>query len=310
MTTSWAVVVNSWHRAGVLEWVDRRGSGPRARKSVEVRVLSPARSHRSHAPNVVGRPYIRAVTHPASHVHKSLALHARGLSARAIADRLDIPRRTISDWVSGRLPRFSALKGNGCTACQGPAPHRFEELPPAYVYLLGLYLGDGSIATHARGVYKLRLTLDAAYPRIIDEATTTMTQVLPQSRVNTWPRPYGDVEVYSYSKAWPCFFPQHGSGKKHLRPIRLSGWQERLVRRAPHLLLRGLIHSDGCRFLNTGRGWSHPRYAFSNLSPDIRGIFMTACDLLGLRWTTSGRTVYVSRKDDVQIMDRFIGPKA
>jgi hypothetical protein len=73
-------------------------------------------------------------------------------------------------------------------------------------------------------------------------------------------------------------------------------------------LLRGLIHSDGCRFVNTGRQWRHPRYAFSNLS-DIRLIFTNACDRLGLRWTTSGRIVYVSRKDDVASMDQFIGPK-
>jgi hypothetical protein len=28
--------------------------------------------------------------------------------------------------------------------------HRFDELPPAYVYLLGLYLGDGCISGHPR----------------------------------------------------------------------------------------------------------------------------------------------------------------
>jgi hypothetical protein len=30
----------------------------------------------------------------------------------------------------------------------------FEDLPRSCVYLLGLYLADGSIASHARGVYK------------------------------------------------------------------------------------------------------------------------------------------------------------
>ena len=63
--------------------------------------------------------------------------------------------------------------------------------------------------------------------------------------------------------------------------------------------------------MNTGRGgWRNPRYAFSNLSLDIRRIFTDTCDLLGLHWTTSSRTVYVSRKADVARMDRFIGPKA
>jgi hypothetical protein len=214
----------------------------------------------------------------------------------------------VNDWISGRLPRRFMTPDYGCASCRG-AHHRFEELPLSYSYLLGLYLGDGSIASHARGVCRLRLNLDAAYPRILDEAEVAMREVLPASKVNRYPRPYGDVEVSSYSKAWPCLLPQHGPGKKHLRRIQLSAWQEKLVRATPHLLLRGLIHSDGCRFVNTGRKWRHPRYAFSNLSADIRLIFAKACDELGLHWTTSGRIVYVSRMADVEKMDRFIGPK-
>jgi hypothetical protein len=46
------------------------------------------------------------------------------------------------------------------------------------------------------------------------------------------------------------------------------------------------------------------------VSADIRGIFCRACDALDLHWTTSGRTVYVSRNADVARMDTFIGPKA
>lgn len=109
-------------------------------------------------------------------------------------------------------------------------------------------------------------------------------------------------------KHGPVSFPNTGRARSISAEIQLSERQEKLVRAAPHLLLRGLIHSDGCRFMNTGRNWRHPRYAFS-LSADIRLIFMNACDELGLRWTTSGRTVYVSRMADVERMDRFIGPK-
>lgn len=120
----------------------------------------------------------------------------------------------------------------------------------------------------------------------------------------------GDVEVYAYSKAWPCLFPQHGPGKKHLRSVELTEWQKEVAERAPRQLLRGLIHSDGCRFVNTGRdGWRCPRYSFSNYSRAIRAIVCAACDRLGLRWTTAPNTVYVSRKADVARMDDFIGPK-
>jgi hypothetical protein len=153
------------------------------------------------------------------------------------------------------------------------------------------------------------LTLDVAYPLIIAEAASAVGHVVPANRVNMILRRSGDVEVYAYSKVWTCLFPQHGPGKKHLRRIQLADWQQRLIERTPHLLLRGLIHSDGCRFMNTGRAWKHPRYAFKNLSSDIRSIFTEACGLLDLRWTTSGHTVYVSRMADVERMDSFVGPK-
>ncbi|MFN8162160.1 MAG: hypothetical protein U0R52_14070 [Solirubrobacterales bacterium] len=45
-------------------------------------------------------------------------------------------------------------------------------------------------------------------------------------------------------------------------------------------------------------------------SDDILRIFCEACDLVGVRWTVAPRTVYVSRKDDVALLDTFIGPKA
>lgn len=133
---------------------------------------------------------------------------------------------------------------------------------------------------------------------------------MPHNRVgrvncDTW------HELYCYSKTWACLFPQHGPGKKHDRQIALTDWQRELVTRWPMLLLRGLFHSDGCRFQNTGRGWSHPRYSFANKSSDIKRIFCDTCDLVGLHWTLSGeKTVYVSRKADVALLDRFVGQKS
>lgn len=137
-----------------------------------------------------------------------------------------------------------------------------------------------------------------------------MRELVPDNRVSVQKCNGNWVEVHAYSKSWPCLFPQHGPGPKHKRPIRLTDWQWRHVLRNPKLLLRGLIHSDGCRFENTGRGgWRHPRYSFSNVSGDIRRIFCDACDLLGVRWTVAPNTVYVSRKADVARLDGFIGPK-
>jgi hypothetical protein len=70
---------------------------------------------------------------------------------------------------------------------------------------------------------------------------------------------------------WICLFPQHGPGRKHERKIELTGWQQDLVDLDPRPLLRGLLHSDGCRVLNWVKGTPYPRYHFSNVSPDIPG---------------------------------------
>jgi hypothetical protein len=247
------------------------------------------------------------MTHPAPVVELALELGREGLSATEIGRRIGVPRPTVRDWVSGREPRRGRRR-DGCPGCGG-STHDFSALPAAYVYLLGLYLGDGCIATHPRGVYKLRLALDAKYPGIIDEAARATALGMPASKVCQRLTPSNCVEVYSYSRAWPCLFPQHGAGPKHKRQIVLGNWQRELIEGRPDLLLKGLIHSDGCRFINTGRRWRYPRYAFSNASEDIRGIFCDACDLLDVHYTCAPRTVYISRRGDVDRLDRFIGPK-
>jgi hypothetical protein len=245
------------------------------------------------------------MTHPAEVVERSLDLAREGHSATEIGRLVGLPRATVRDWLHGHVPHRRAE--GSCVTCGGD--HDLAGLPPAYVHLLGIYLGDGCLSQHPRGVFKLRISLDARYPDLADECADSVRAVMPGSRLNrvgygTW------SELYSYSKTWPCLFPQHGPGKKHERPIRLTTWQWEHVGGRPDLLLRGLLHSDGCRFQNTGRGgWSHPRYSFTNTSTDIRAIFCVACDLIGLRWTSAKRTIYVSRKADVALLDLLVGPK-
>jgi hypothetical protein len=257
--------------------------------------------------------------HDRATVAKALRLRdEEGLGARRAARRLGIPVGTVRDWHAGKLPGHSQDgAGPFCPRCSRNE-HHFDELGRDYVYLLGLYLGDGNISAHSRGVFKLRIVLDVKYPAIVDECAGAMATTLPDSSVGRVRKPSNCFEVYSYSRSWPCLFPQHGPGKKHQRRIWLAEWQQSLAERWPEVLIRGLIHSDGCRFINTGRGgWRHPRYLFSNVSSDITSIFCTACDCLGLRWTAAlpsndskAISIYVSRKDDVARMDEFVGPKA
>jgi hypothetical protein len=245
-----------------------------------------------------------------------------GLGARRVARQLGLPVATVRDWHSGKLPWHSRLGRNSgarptvCSTCK-QSGHSRDELGSSYVHLLGLYLGDGSISTHPRRVHRLRVFLDKKYPRIVDECVDSMGSVMPGNRVHVLLTPSNCFSVSAYSRSWPCLFPQHGAGAKHTRPIFLSDWQQELAETWPDLLLKGLIQSDGCRFVNTGRGgWRHPRYAFSNVSTDITSIFCSACDCLGLRWTaafpkseTAAVAIYVSRKADVARLDQLVGPK-
>lgn len=251
----------------------------------------------------------------AAEVGHVLQLAATGLNASQITGATGLPRSTVRDWIAGRLPHGFATNETACACCGGD--HEFASLPPSYPYLLGMYLGDGCISLHARGVARMRIHLDLKYPGIIEETKAAIADHVPGNRVHCQPRSgnYTETErmtyviVSAYSKSWVCLFPQHGPGKKHQRPIALTDWQRAAVQQRPGLFLRGLIHSDGCRFLNTGRRWSNPRYSFSNQSQDIRGLFEWACELLGLHTTRAPHTVYVSRKSDVAELDRHVGPK-
>lgn len=105
--------------------------------------------------------------------------------------------------------------------------------------------------------------------------------------------------------------------RKHLREIELVEWQREIVAKYPEQLLRGLFHSDGCRFENwaskPGRDkrYYYVRYMFSNESEDIRNILTGTLDLLGIPWRQPRRNVIaVSRREAVATLDRFVGPKS
>ena len=137
----------------------------------------------------------------------------------------------------------------------------------------------------------------ARYPEIIADAATAVQLVALAAKVRTFPvKNSRCIIVKAYWKGWLAAFPQHGPGRKHERKIALVGWQQGIVEEHTEWFLRGLIHSDGCRTMNRfktqlpiGRvaEYAYPRYFFSNLSPDIRGLFCDACDRLGVRRTLS-----------------------
>ncbi|WP_406291186.1 helix-turn-helix domain-containing protein [Embleya sp. NBC_00896] len=181
---------------------------------------------------------------------------------------------------------------------------------------MGIYLGDGHIISKPRQ-HHLTVSCCDAWPGLIDEAEAAMRVVLPQASTSRVQRT-GCTDVKSYSRHWTCLFPQHGPGRKHERSIVLEPWQNEIVRAEPWALVRGLIHSDGCRNVNwttrtvggERKRYEYPRYLFSNESMDIMRILTTTLDQLGVEWKFARRNVLsVARRASVALMDEHIGPK-
>jgi hypothetical protein len=150
---------------------------------------------------------------------------------------------------------------------------------------------------------------------IVAECKAAIGLVMPASKVGVVRHKNARMdEVYSFSKHWPHMLPQHGPGVKHKRTIALEPWQEGIVERHPGRLLRGLIHSDGCRVTNRIRHpkktYAYPRYFFTNRSLDIQRIFCDSCDRLGIAWRQAGPwNISVAHHEAVATMDRHVGPK-
>ncbi len=232
------------------------------------------------------------------------ALHNEGLSIAAIHRRLGVSRAAIAEWLAA--PEYVPIRRT-CFVCE-PArcPH-----PATYAYLLGQYLGDGYLVTTVR-VPRLRIACADAYPQIaslVDDALTTLSG----NRVSVV-HGIGCSDHGCYWMHWPCLFPQHGPGRKHLRTIELTAWQQATVDEDPWPLIRGLIHSDGCRAINRvvvrGKSYEYPRYFFSNASRDILAIMGAALDRAGVAWRLNRpNSVSIARREAVELMERHVGPK-
>jgi hypothetical protein len=248
--------------------------------------------------------------YPQSTVDFALRLSAIGVLDQETAQICGVSIGAIRHWRSGR--RRALPKANTCPHCHGKP---LDE--PAYAYLLGLYLGDGHIARGARDVYVLAIACSNDWPGLMDAAQQALSAVMPTSSVCRV-RQRGCTMVKSYSKHWPCLFPQHGPGRKHLRKIELGEWQEVIVGKYPGEFAKGLFHSDGWRgnnrvrrSLSDGDHWyEYPRYQFSNESGDILRLCGEALDRLGVLWRFSRRnSISVARREAVARLDEFVGPK-
>ncbi|MEU9835820.1 helix-turn-helix domain-containing protein [Streptosporangium sp. NPDC048047] len=239
-----------------------------------------------------------------------------GETISAISRQTGISRSTVKGWRDD--PDRPTMKVASCPRCE--AVPTLPEPREAYAYLLGLYLGDGYISPigdKTKGVWSLRIICADSWPGLQEECAEALLAVRPDNKVRRLSR-QGCTEINSFSKHWPHLFPQHGPGKKQDRLIKLEEWQQQIVDANPGSLVRGLMHSDGCRLVNRVKGksgnetryYEYPRYLFVNESRDILRLCEEALDLLDVKWRYSKpNTISVARREAVARLDEFVGPK-
>jgi hypothetical protein len=242
----------------------------------------------------------------------ALLLLSGGESLSSVSSSTGISRATLRGWVASDGAYADAVLARAACPAELALPDA-----QAYAHLLGLYLGDGCISLHPRGVHRLRISCDARYPGLIESCAASMSAVVP-STVGFVAAP-GCIVVHSYSRHWPCVFPQHGTGRKHERPILLEQWQREVVEADAGAFVRGLFHSDGCRVTNwtvkqvagAAKRYEYPRYLFSNKSEDIMALAEWALDLLGVEHRRPRLdSLSVARRASVALLDEVVGPKS
>jgi hypothetical protein len=225
--------------------------------------------------------------HPRATVDRARYLSQQGLIDRVVAQSVGVSIGAVQKWRTGIRRAPGTEHKSGCPRC--------DEQPldePAYAYLLGLYLGDGCISVggdRAKAVWKLSIFCDDAWPGLFQECARVMRAVRPDNKVLRVQR-QGCTELKSYSRHWPCLFPQHGPGKKHLRKIELAAWQQVIVERHPGESLpggfsirtgtEGLTGSGGAG--GTASAGTSTRATCSSMSPG------TSCGSAVKRWTGWG----------------------
>lgn len=185
----------------------------------------------------------------------------------------------------------------------------------SYAYILGMYLGDGCISEGAR-TQRLRISLDDKYPEIQNRCMEALKILFPNNRVSIFQQPRRCSVVSVYSTKLSRMFPQHGAGRKHNRRIVLEEWQKSIVREFPRSFIRGLFHSDGCRYEESrckGK-YKYVMYNFSNMSEDIARLFEQACSDIDVRCTFNTtregkHMLWIRNRASVTKLEAFLGSK-
>lgn len=250
--------------------------------------------------------------------------YVQGVSRNQLATQYGLTWSTISGVIKSYKDGSTKRQAKNNLDLSWVLANVIDLCPESYCYVLGMYLGDGYINEAARkGVFRIRITLDNKHPQIIEECRDELSKLLPDNKVSVThsSKESSCSDVSCYSRLLPIIFPQHGKGLKCDRDVSLKDWQLNYVKQYPKAFLKGLMKSDGCRYISTSKSkdkiYQRPMYGFTNASKDIAKMFMWCCDTLDIHYTVYIKprkashhhdvySITISKKDDVEFLDEFV----
>ena len=150
------------------------------------------------------------------------------------------------------IRRSSGPHAEHCHRTGSPASTIVDSIERPSISSASIWVTASSLASRPRTSGDLRISQDSRYPRLIEDCKTAIAEVTGKRPGVVYACRLSWISTATW-KHWPCIFPQLGPGPKHLRKIELEAWQWHLVECHPRELVKGLIHSDGCRVTNRVR---------------------------------------------------------
>ncbi len=255
-------------------------------------------------------------------------LSQSGVLISKISRDLALDRGTVRKYVRLSEEEFSSLKHAGVIQSaeiedlkslqfgfESQAPHHgvmFPNMKSKYSYLLGIYLSDGYVSHHAR-TKRLIISLGSEETNVLAMTAQFLKELFPKNKVSLYPRKEVKcMDVSLYNKGLSDMFPgaEYLSGPKHLKHLEIRDWQIDSIKMYPREFILGSIHGDGCRYLSCGK---YLYYNFTNLSLQIKELFVMACRLIGIEFYStfdvSKKRIQIYKKSNIAILESFWVPK-
>lgn len=230
----------------------------------------------------------------------------KGLSIKDVSISLNCSKTKIRYWLRkyGLKTDISINKyRDGFISLENYVNHRYE----LYSYIYGLYLGDGCVHRHKKGVYALTISLDSKYMELINVVRNSLSE-FSGNKVRSYLRGnYYNLSIYG--KHICDIFIKYGVGKKNENYVFLP---DILIKNICHKsMLRGLFHSDGSYYYD-----KHNKkyfYNFTNKSKHITDIFIMCLSNLEIKYDLQyNRRTYIvgiRKKSEIIKFKDIVGVK-